>query len=380
MRRLGRAPVETAERLQRLGWRHARQPHLVHVGWVCRAHRRRAAEGLQLRACDLLDGLELLGRAAAAAEQLHGHARLAQQPQPRHQERAARGARGRARLEQRVGARHLRDDELLEPHVGGALRAIELHGGEHEVPRRQSKDGGAVHPCLRLRVAHHHPVEQQLQRVERRVVGCLPRRTDDVPPEAVLVPRAEGRDAQKVELALQIGDLVVQRRARDHPAQAAVQPLTLARELGGAAAHLLHLVEHHALPRHVRQRRDALVQRGVGGDHDVVCRERGGRAPPRAAAVALDQVVTRVLAVGERRAGTDTLGDLGHPLRDERDGHHDEGRTRGEQPIGRGWLRLLEGGDHKADELERLTQTHLVAQEAAMHHRRGLEPHLAQLR
>ena len=67
-------------------------------------------------------------------------------------------------------------------------------------------------------------------------------------------------------LDLQVGDLVVQRRAGDHPPQAAVKPLALARELGGAAAHLLHLVEHHALPRHVRQRRDAFVQlKGKGG-------------------------------------------------------------------------------------------------------------------
>ena len=102
-----------------------------------------------------------------------------------------------------------------------------------------------------------------------------------------------------------------------------------------------------------------LAHRGVGGDDDVVCGEGGRRAPPRAAAVALDQVVTRVLAVGERRAGADALGDLGHPLRDERDGDHDERRARGEQTLGRGRLRLLERGDHEADELERLAQTHL---------------------
>ena len=153
---------------------------------------------------------------------------------------------------------------------------------------------------LALGVAHHHAAQQHVERVERVLLPSLPGRADDVTPKAIFVPGAKGRDAQEVELALKIIDLVVQGCAAHHPPARRVQPLALARELCGGGAHLLHLVEHHPTPRDRTQCARALVERAVRAHHDVVLSELRRRRAPQPGGIPADQIRVRILGHTQR--------------------------------------------------------------------------------
>ena len=67
-------------------------------------------------------------------------------------------------------------------------------------------------------------------------------------------------------------------------------------------------------------------------------------------------------------------------MRDERRRHDDERGARGQAAFGGRLQRLREGRKHERHHLEGLSQPHLIAQQAAVHHWRRAQAHFAELR
>ncbi len=161
-------------------------------------------------------------------------------------------------------------------------------------------------------------------------------RDDEVAAERLV--GAEEAGVQEVEDGLQLGEAVLDRRARERGAARGPQRPHGARLGGRRVLDVLRLVEREVLPVHLREERPVAVGERVGRDEEVDVRERAARnASPLARS---GPWWTATLSVGAKRAASETQFSATDVGQTRSDGPIASPASRAARSVARNWTVL----------------------------------------